>query len=281
MTRFLESVFSKAVTFVHRRRFRGVSKIFTLLGRFLHCEPLIVVEARGQIRLALSPRYYIDTEVIRTGYYEPEILETLLDRLREGDLFWDVGANFGLHSVAVAKLRPDCRVVAFEPNPAMVSRILINSELNGAGIAVVQGGIWESTSIVRFVNENEFNPGGAYLCAGGEQSRNRASLDILCHSGDYYTANLGIGTPDVIKIDTEGAEWKILHGLRSVLQQGSPHTIVYEERKEDAVNSHDSISQLLTLHGFTIEPIGEASLGEHANWVGKREPRRAEMSCAD
>lgn len=34
---------------------------------------------------------------------------------RDGDIFYDVGANIGLYSLYAAKLRPTCRVFAFEP----------------------------------------------------------------------------------------------------------------------------------------------------------------------
>ena len=50
------------------------------------------------------------------------MLGAILEAVREGDVFWDVGANIGQHSFAVKNTRPDVSVVSFEPTPLTILR---------------------------------------------------------------------------------------------------------------------------------------------------------------
>jgi hypothetical protein len=61
---------------------------------------------------------------------EPETIEWLRGNLRDGDVFYDVGANIGLYSLYAAKLRPGCRVFAFEPESHNFGSLCGNLLLN-------------------------------------------------------------------------------------------------------------------------------------------------------
>src|SRR2546430_8849931 len=80
-----------------------------------HLTPIMRCEVSGiPIRLSLTS----ESEQYRAETYaskEPETIAWLTEELREGDVFFDVGANIGLYSLYAAKLRPSCRVYAFEP----------------------------------------------------------------------------------------------------------------------------------------------------------------------
>jgi hypothetical protein len=65
------------------------------LARALRGDALLVVETRTQhgLRFLADPHSFVDQQILRTGYFEPEILAALSGELREGDVFWDIGAN--------------------------------------------------------------------------------------------------------------------------------------------------------------------------------------------
>jgi hypothetical protein len=68
--------------------------------------------------LSIAIRVSTPNEYHRANTYaakEPETIEWLRENLRDGDVFYDVGANIGLHSLYGGKLRAACRVFAFEP----------------------------------------------------------------------------------------------------------------------------------------------------------------------
>jgi hypothetical protein len=89
----------------------------------------------------LCPDNYIDRVVLRDGYYESEVLDAILDGLPSQAVVWDVGANFGLHGITLKVLRPDVRVICFEPAPEQADRIIAHSELNAAPVEVLRIGL--------------------------------------------------------------------------------------------------------------------------------------------
>src|SRR3954451_131832 len=58
----------------------------------------------------------VGTQLSRYGFIEPEVTRVLLERLRPGMVFFDVGAHYGYHSLVAHELvGPGGTVVAFEP----------------------------------------------------------------------------------------------------------------------------------------------------------------------
>jgi tRNA G37 N-methylase Trm5 len=62
--------------------------------------------------------------------YEKEEREMLLSLAKDGDTFFDIGANAGLYSITFAKRYPKSRVYAFEPIPVTIAELESNLELN-------------------------------------------------------------------------------------------------------------------------------------------------------
>ena len=70
--------------------------------------------------------------VAQHGVYERHISAFFRQRLRPGDVFFDVGANVGYHSMLAAQtVGPSGRVVAFEPHPAIRRLLTLNAVENG------------------------------------------------------------------------------------------------------------------------------------------------------
>ena len=46
---------------------------------------------------------------------EPETIDWLTDNLRDGDIFYDVGANVGAYSLVAASINDNIKVYSFEP----------------------------------------------------------------------------------------------------------------------------------------------------------------------
>jgi precorrin-6B methylase 2 len=55
-------------------------------------------------------------ELVRIDHYtDPVFIRRLIDSLRPGDIFYDVGANIGVISLAAGIARPSATIHAFEP----------------------------------------------------------------------------------------------------------------------------------------------------------------------
>lgn len=112
-----------------RRQMRGGTFLRKLLGGVRTTRSVTATTRFGSV-FRLRPTDYIDSHVLREGYYETEVLEALRSDLPLGSVVWDVGANFGLHAVTLKVMRPDVRVICFEPWPDSAARILDHARLN-------------------------------------------------------------------------------------------------------------------------------------------------------
>ena len=86
--------------------------------------------------------------------------------------------------------------------------------------------------------------------------------------GDEVVDSGQIPAPNVIKIDTEGAEAKVLEGLRKTLAESSVRAIVFEEQRGGQEPA--PARALLEAAGFTVEAVDAERPEEHANCLAVR-----------
>jgi len=184
------------------------------------------------------------------GVYEPDVKSLMQRVLRPGDCFVDVGANVGEHAVLAAELVGSAgKVLAFEPG---------SNNLDALSAAV--GALGNVEIVAKPVADTDL-PVTFHLCADGgggnalwdpgEFPTNQASRDkpqssvMQATTLDHELAVRGL-KPRLIKIDTEGAEQRVLVGAMASLFEAPPPFIVAE------------------LHEFGLQKLGgsQASLRE-------------------
>ena len=71
----------------------------------------------------VCPVQAIGKNIYQGELYEPEVIQVIQHFIRKGYSFVDIGANIGLHSLAVAfnKVSEQQQFVAFEPEPGCFS----------------------------------------------------------------------------------------------------------------------------------------------------------------
>lgn len=149
----------------------------------------------------------------------------------ETSLIVDVGANVGIYACALANKRPDRNVIAVEPVPSVVEKLRKNIARNQLTdqITVIAGCLGEKSG-----NREFFVSSYTELSSTKQQSAERWEarvtnsitvrqyrLDDICETK----------SPDVIKIDVEGAAADVLAGGTSILEHAQP-AIVLEVHTE-------------------------------------------------
>lgn len=193
-------------------------------------------------------RLYFHGEV-----YEPATVKCLVDRLRPGGTFIDVGANHGYFSVLAAQIvGPGGRVVAFEPNPAVFDQLcdhvarnaLTNVTAERLALADVDG----PTEL--FLSACATNSGLSSIApeadgfARGSFRRDRR-IAVSAMTFDRWRTARGLDRIDLMKVDVEGAEAAVLRGMRQTLATMPPAAIICEVR-----GSTDQASAILAAHGY-------------------------------
>jgi len=268
MIEYILRRFGNLITIYHKSGARGAARLFALLAKATNAEPLLETLTQHGVKVVLTPRHYVDTEIIRRGYYEIEVLEAVLEHLRPRDVFWDVGANIGLHSVTVKSLRPDSTVVAFEPNPEMVQRLLRMMRLNAIAFQVVQSALWNTSTLQGLTLLQPFNPGMTTLLPNGDNCS--PICHISCHRADDLVKQNLVPQPNVIKLDVEGAESKVLEGLTETLQSRSVRAVIFEHTPSGTTDASIPFVRLPTL-GFRVERLKSHHAAPHSNYIAVRD----------
>jgi FkbM family methyltransferase len=226
----------------------------------------LAVRSTHGILLKLDPSEYVDSMVIRYGFYEEEVLLAVLGRLKLNDVFWDVGSNIGLHALTVAHLRPDARTIAFEPNPELT--VLIRSVATHNELTVnVEPIALDSHSGTADLYLHRGNCGRSSL-HNWDLNPNLDIVTVTTSSGTELVKSGRLELPNVIKIDVEGHEAQVIEGLAELLPDSGLHTIVFE----DCPDKESPTKQMLYRAGFAIRTLKRLEPTEHdlVNFIAER-----------
>ena len=165
----------------------------------------------------------IASAYVSQGFHEPAIALVLLDYLRSGDLFVDVGANIGLYSIVAA--RRGARVMAFEPTPRCCTILARSAAYNGVAfrVSVFPVALAARDGSALFTTSRD-NTDMLVDVAETLTDAERASAVLVdVRTLDSMLAN---GAPAAIKIDAEGADLAVLAGAEDTLRRHRPLLIV-------------------------------------------------------
>jgi len=169
----------------------------------------------------------VGRQLYRSGFIEPDVSRALLERLRPGMVFFDVGAQYGYHSVVAAEVvRPGGTVVAFEP--ARDSFRLLASNVAQMGVVKIEHlAVGSQNGDVELHDFGMRNSSLNTVQATARvplRERRRLRPEryrVPSITIDAYVYRTGL-VPDVVKIDVEGAELAVLEGMTELLRQHAP-----------------------------------------------------------
>ncbi len=167
-----------------------------------------------------------------TSLYEPETVSTCLQLLHENKkgVYIDVGANIGLITLQVKARRQQTESHLFEPDPAVFSELKRNLALNILDpISYHQKAVSDipNQTLTFYSSENIFESGWGRL--SNQENKNQANgIEVKSVTLDDYIDQNKIETVDVLKIDVEGAEAKVLMGAKNSLKAQKIKHIICE-----------------------------------------------------
>lgn len=220
------------------KRFRADSRLTRLVrpfvNRFVPEGETVVSVRSGPGEGLLLPIKLKSEKFYWTGAHEQHVQETLARELEPGMTFWDVGAHIGFISTMAARMVGDTgRVASFEPMPETAPRLRRAVELNELdNVTVLELAVAE-TSGERMLRPPRLRDGTVEDAEAAQPSLMWTLVDDLgdetgvvvqCRTLDDVAADLG--TPDLVKIDAEGAEVEVLAGGMGILADDSTKVII-------------------------------------------------------
>ena len=177
-----------------------------------------------------NPKDEIQQYHFRGEFYEREELEIMARHLPVGGTYCDIGANVGNHAIFVAKFLHAARLVLIEPNPPAIETLESNLFLNGIeglcdrrhlGIGLSDGA--HDSASMRTPGRNL---GAARIREVGAEGEG----EIVLATGDSL---LEAEAFDLIKIDVEGHEMKVLSGLAGTIRTTRPKIFIEVDGEND------------------------------------------------
>lgn len=218
----------------------------------------VVLDYDVGMRIQVRPVDRLGRRVFLDGYSDREHAVLLDALLRPGMVYFDVGANFGQFALmAATRVGRDGAVHAFEATSTMYEQLAANVELNGlaqvtANHAAVadQPGTLEMTLC---------EPGKEAFSSLGRPMRPQDQIigreTVPAITLDDYCRERGISRIDLIKIDVEGAEVRVIEGASNLLSSGGVSSLVCEFNEVAAESQGSSGRELrnaLESHGYRI-----------------------------
>jgi FkbM family methyltransferase len=165
------------------------------------------------------------------GLWEPAVTNWFKSTLKAGDVFVDIGANIGYFSLLASRLvGPQGAVVAVEAHPRTAELLRRNIIANRVGAVTWHRAAWSHSELLKFHMRSNF---------ASNSSTGSLDSDSLEELGDLeeVTEVQGIAVDDllgqmhkvdVIKIDVEGAELRVLRGLTRTIAANPDITVLFE-----------------------------------------------------
>lgn len=156
--------------------------------------------------------------------YQQKTINTACDHVTNFNCVIDIGANVGLHSVRFASIFD--KVFSFEPVFKNFECLEKNTSLFH-NVTCFKNGLGSVSDVVNIKIPFDADNCGLYSIVDFENFNDATSEEIQIKKLDDYNFS-----PDLIKIDTQGFEEKVLLGSIKTLELHNPIIIVECENKK-------------------------------------------------
>lgn len=189
--------------------------------KFFHLP--VIVEIDKQIKCICYPTSSCGGLIIYSKFYEfPEMMFTK-KILNDKSIFFDVGANIGIYTLLAATKIKKGKIYAFEPVDEALDILYQNIRINNLNnkVEVIEKVVSDKSGMEKFTIQNisEYSRISTDRSAG--VSIPSVKIDDFCKKND-------IKFIDLIKIDVEGAEMKVLRGGENYMKNGKIGVLIIE-----------------------------------------------------
>lgn len=186
----------------------------------------VTVEGLGPVRIRLRRHRWFLWEPL--GEHEGSIFAAFQRLVRPGDVAWDIGANIGVYTRALRQWFKAGPIVAVEPmeeNFVLLEQNVRLGSLDRVQCLRLALSDQEGTESLQI---DDVTSGTAVLdsISGGAPSAGRRSVGLPSRTEQVRVARLddlvrhgGLPAPAFMKIDTEGAEVRVLAGAEQILRE--------------------------------------------------------------
>lgn len=216
------------------------------------------VEVVPGVIMELDENDYVQREIITKGGYELTSLK-LFDRLVGGARgFLDIGGHHGQYTLRAARALAarNGRVFTFEPTPANAAALLRNAALSGlTNIDLCTVALSDEPDILRMVQPTASNSGGSHLESGIAAGSPGLAIHVAVRPFSELAALVPATALDLVKIDVEGYEARVLASLFATSTPRPRHLLVEYLPRVFDYGLPETLPVWLERHGYTVRTV--------------------------
>lgn len=220
-----------------------------------------IVMTKNNFRMKLDLADWLGQHIFATGEYEPSTTALIQSLLKPGNVFVDVGANAGYFSLLAAKtIGKHGRVYAFEPAPETYKELVNNIHLNQ----------FENIKTYPIAASNY--QGSIDFSIAPETHKGLSSFRTIAGSKKLTVPTMQLDNVvdfpleiDLVKIDVEGAECRVLSGMNRIIRRCKPDFIIEISPAflEEMGDSASLLYEMLIEHQYDPFVINGTTLDIH------------------
>lgn len=202
---------------------------------------------RDEITLQVDISDYIG-HYLYFGFLDPS-MATLFSLCQNNYNVIDIGTNIGWVALNFAKLSATGVVIGFEPDPFNFEVCKANIARNGLlNLKVHPIGLGENSEQVTMEERTPDNRGGNRITPHG---RLGSVLTSICRLDDIPDVS-SLPSVDLIKLDVEGYELKVLRGAKNTLLKHKPILFIEvdDDNLRDQGDSAKNLVSFLEMNGY-------------------------------
>lgn len=162
-------------------------------------------------------------------------------------VLYDIGANVGLYTIGFAANRT--RIVhSFEPSELVLPYLRRNVSMNRLEKVQVHPVLLSDAQGTRRFVLDQMTTAQSHVGDSSEQG----GVSMPCVDLDSYVREHSLPAPDLVKIDVEGHDLPVLHGMEHVL---SAKPIIYLEGGMRTEDGRIGAISLLLSHGYSVRNL--------------------------
>jgi FkbM family methyltransferase len=200
---------------------KGFKKVGAIILARSNAIAIATLHTGHRIKVDLSST--VGRSIYLRGVYEPEVESCIYHCLDIGDTFVDVGANVGYFSIIASQfVGQEGSVYAFEPHKKVFNLLRESVKINFLNnVEIAEIGLWNERTELSF--ESQSNSAFSYIVPSQDNSM---LPKIQCVTFDEYIETKRKSPIKLIKIDVEGAEFKVISGMKKTIDEFHPCFII-------------------------------------------------------
>ena len=177
------------------------------------------------------------------GIYERNQSLKFLQKCKGKKVFWDLGAHSGYYTLLFKSINRESTVYSFEPIKENYNYFLKHLDLNKLDkVILIKKAVSDQEGTLKFARGN---------AVGGKLSENGDMTVPVVRLSRLHSENI-IETPDVIKMDVEDAEFRVLSDIKPLMVSEKRPIIFLSTHSKEV---HDACLNFIQSLNYIVTPL--------------------------